>query len=101
MAKFFSRYDGPYNIIDAHSQTSNYTLELPNSPHTYPTYHASKLKPFIPNNATLFPHHEYAQPLPVVTNDGLKEFLVEEIIDARCCGWQYLGQWVGYGPEHK
>jgi hypothetical protein len=52
-AKFFPRYNGPYDIINAHSQTSNYTLELPNSPHTYPTYHASELKPFVPNDATV------------------------------------------------
>ena len=31
-AKFFPCHDGPYNIIDKHTATSNYTLELPNSP---------------------------------------------------------------------
>jgi len=72
-------------------------------PNTYPTYHASELKAFLLNNATLFPSHEYTQPLPIVTDDSLKEFLVEEIIDARCRGkgWQYLVQWVGYSPEHN
>ena len=42
-AKFFPCYDGPYNIIDMHTGTSNYTLELPNTPNTYPTYHSSEL----------------------------------------------------------
>ena len=41
-AKFFPHFDGPYDIIDEHLATSNYTLELPNSPNTYPTYHASE-----------------------------------------------------------
>jgi hypothetical protein len=42
-ANFFPRYDGLYNIIDVHTGTSNYTLELPNAPNTYPTYHSSEL----------------------------------------------------------
>src|ERR1700691_5603365 len=49
-AKFFPQYDGPYHIIDVHVETSNYTLELLNSPNTYPTYHASELKNFLPND---------------------------------------------------
>jgi hypothetical protein len=102
VAKFFPRYDGPYNIIDAHVATSNYTLDLPNSPNTYPTYHASELKTFVPNDASLFPSRELSNPQPVVTLDGLEEFLVQDIIDARRRGrgWQYLVRWVGYGPEH-
>ena len=38
-----------------------------------------------------------------MTTEGLEEYLVENIIDARKCrhGWQYLVQWVGYGPEHN
>jgi hypothetical protein len=37
-----------------------------------------------------------------VTNKGLEEFLVEEIIDSRrrSCGWQFLVCWLEYGPEH-
>ena len=54
-AKFFPRYDGPYDIIDKHLATSNYTLELPNSPNMYPTYHAFELKLFVPNDVSLFP----------------------------------------------
>jgi hypothetical protein len=52
---FFPCYDGPYHIIDIHAVMSNYTLELPNSPNTFPTFHASELKPFLLNDATLFP----------------------------------------------
>ena len=101
-AKFFPRYDGPYDIIDKHSATSNYTLELPNNPNTYPTFHASELKAFRPNDPDLFPHHELTQPQPILTTDGLEEYHVEEIIDScrRGHGWQYLVRWSGYGPEH-
>jgi len=101
-AKFFPCYDGPYNIIDAHVATSNYTLDLPNLPNTYPTYHASELKAFVPNDASLFLSHKLSNPQPVVTLDGLEEFLVQDIIDARRRGRsrQYLVRWVGYGPKH-
>jgi len=89
VAKFFPCYDGPYNIIDVHTETSNYTLELPNSPNTYPTYHASELKPFLANDAMLFLSRELSQPQPIVTLDGLEEYLVQEIIDShrRGKGW--------------
>ena len=60
--KFFSRYDGPYNVIDKHAATSNYTLELLNNPNTYPTFHVSELKPFVLNDANLFLHHELQEP---------------------------------------
>jgi len=80
-AKFFPQYDGPYHIIDIHVETSNYTLKLPNLPNTYPTYHASELKPFLPSNVTLFPSHKLPQPQPIVTSDGLEESHVQEIIN--------------------
>jgi hypothetical protein len=32
VTKFFPRFDGPFETIDAHALTSNYTLDLPNSP---------------------------------------------------------------------
>ena len=101
-AKFFPRYDGPYNITDVHTETSNYTLELPNSPNTFPTYHTSELKSFLPNDSDLFPSREVPQPQPVVTSGGLEEYHVEKIIDSRRRGkgWQYLVRWTGYGPEH-
>ena len=101
-AKFFPHYDGPYDVVDSHAETSNYTLELPNAPNTFPTFHASELKPFIPNDPVLFPHMELLQPLPILMPDGLEEFHVQEILDSRRrgCGIQYLVRWIGYGPEH-
>jgi hypothetical protein len=83
VAKFFPHYDGPYNMIDTHLCTSNYTLKLPNLQNTYPTYHVSELKAFVLNDVSLFPSCELSNPQPVVIPDGLEEFLVEDIIDAR------------------
>ena len=47
VAKFFPHYDGPYDIIDVHIETLNYTLELPNSPNTYLTYRGHDTEPRI------------------------------------------------------
>src|ERR1700733_9024502 len=100
-AKFFLRYDGPYTIIDHFPQFSTYTLELPNSPNVFPTFHASELKPYVANDASLFPSREHVRPGPVVTAEGVEEYAVERVIDERRRGrgMQYLVRWVGYGPE--
>jgi hypothetical protein len=67
VTKFFPRYDSPYTVIDAHPKTSNYTLELPNLPNIFPTFHSSELKPHFANDHSLFPLHEMAKPQPVIT----------------------------------
>ena len=53
VAKFMPRYDGPYTIVQAHPESSTYTLDLPNSPNIFPTFHASQLRPYHPNNPEL------------------------------------------------
>jgi hypothetical protein len=101
--KFFPCYNGPYDVINVHTETFNYTLKLPNSPNTYPTYHTSKLKLFLPNAANIFPSHELAQPQPILTTNGLKEYFVQEIINSHQHGKgnQYLVHWTGYGHKHN
>ncbi|KIM73479.1 hypothetical protein PILCRDRAFT_24752, partial [Piloderma croceum F 1598] len=71
-----------YNIIDVHAETLNYTLKLPNSSNTYPMYHASELKPFLANDAVLFPGRELSQLQPIITSNGLEKYLVQEIINS-------------------
>jgi hypothetical protein len=92
VAKFFLRYDGPYVIINAHPETLSYTLELPNSQNIFPTFHASELKCFFENDATLFPSWKLPQLGPILTSNGLEEFQVQEIIDScwRGCGYHFL-----------
>ena len=103
VAKFFPCYDGPYDVIDAFPHVSAYKLELPNSPNVFPTFHSSEIKRFIPNDPSLFPNQATPQPGPILTSDGLEEYLVEEIIDARHRGrgWPFLVRWSGYGAEHN
>ncbi|KAI3998023.1 hypothetical protein K525DRAFT_180239, partial [Schizophyllum commune Loenen D] len=79
--KFMPRYDGPYKVIHANPSLSSYTLELPNHPNVFPTFHASEIKRFIPNDDKMFPGRALAPPGPVVTADGVEEWLVEAIID--------------------
>ena len=101
VAKFFPRFDGPYNIIDTFPEFSAYKLDLPNQPNVFPTFHASQLKRFNENNASLFPSREHPCPGPIVTSDGVEEYTIERIIDQRRRGrgFQYLVRWKGYGAE--
>ena len=49
-AKFFPRFDGPHLIIDMHPDASTVTLDMPNAPNLFPTFHTSNIKPWFPNN---------------------------------------------------
>jgi hypothetical protein len=97
-AKFFPRQDGPYVISDAHPETSNYTLLLPQSSRIYSVFHASQLTRFHHNDPILFPNRELMQPGPSAMVDGVDEFTIDKIIDSRRRGpgWQFLVRWIGY-----
>jgi hypothetical protein len=60
VAKFFPCWDGPFTVTKTFPEMSSYTLHLPNSPNVFPTYHASLLKRFHKNDASLFPSRELA-----------------------------------------
>lgn len=55
-AKFFPRFDGPYAVVDTFPESSTITLDLPNQPSIFPTFHTSLVKPFLPNDNIKFPH---------------------------------------------
>jgi hypothetical protein len=42
-----------------------------------------------------------ARPVPIITEDGFEEWLIESIVDERRQGrqMQYRVRWLGYGPE--
>lgn len=100
-AKLFPRYRGPYTIIRAFPERSEYTLAMPDSPTTFPGFHASKLSRYRENDDEMFPGRHVER--PAALNDQGNEFEVEKIVDERRrgTGWQYLVQFVGYGQEDQ
>ena len=100
-AKFFPRFDGPYIIVDVHENASTVTIDMPNAPNLFPTFHTSNLKPWLPNDDKKFPSRTLDQPGPVDVN-GTQEFVVDSILDHRKIGkgFRYLVHFQGYGSEH-
>ena len=99
-SKFMPRFDGPYMIIDTHPTASTITLDMPNAPNLFPTFHTSNVKPWHPNDDTKFPSRTITSPGPINV-DGVEEFLVESIIDHKRVGrgHRYLVHFQGCGAE--
>ena len=101
VAKFMPRFDGPYEVTEAHPDSSTYSLKLPFSDVKVDGFHSKLLKLWKPNNPLLFPDRQLPEPGPTLNTDGEPEWLVEKIVDQRKRGkgHQYLVRYVGYGPE--
>jgi hypothetical protein len=67
--------------MKAHPETSSYTLDI--NLNAFPMYHALELKSHYANDSNLFPLRVLAHPGPIVTEHGLEEFAVDEILDSR------------------
>lgn len=95
------RFDGPYEVVRAHPETSTYSLKLPFSDVKVDGFHGKLLKPWKPNNPLLFPDHQLPEPAPILNPDGDAEWQVEKIVDSRRRGkgHQFLICYTGYGPE--
>jgi len=83
VAKFMPRFDGPYTIINIDETDSTVTLDLPNSPNIFPTFHTSEVVPFVENDPVLFPGREFSKPPPVTMEDRTEEYFVRDIINER------------------
>ena len=46
-AKFMPRYNGPYEIVDIHHEASTVTIDMPNTPNIFPTFHVSNIKAWL------------------------------------------------------
>ena len=101
-AKFYPRFAGPFEIIDAKLETSTYKLQLPPEySTTHPTFYAKRLKLVIDNNNDLFPTHTMPKPPSVI--DGTDDkYEIEYIRDHRdtARGRQYLVHWLGYSDTN-
>lgn len=99
-AKFMPRFDGPYVVIDTHLEASTVTLDMPNAPNLFPTFHTSHVKPWNSNDDAKFPSRNLENPGPIDV-DGVEEFIVDSIIDHKKIGrgYQYLIHFKGFGHE--
>jgi hypothetical protein len=99
VAKFMPRYDGPYVVINTNENASTVTLDIPNQPNIFPTFHTSLVKPFKDNDNIKFPSRTLDKPGPIDV-DGQEEYFVDKIMDHKKIGkgYRYLVRWRGYGP---
>ena len=102
VAKFMPRYDGPYLVVDTHEDASTITLDIPNAPNIFPTFHTSHIKPFKENDDNKYPSRSLERPGPLLMVDDAPEYQVDKILDHKKIGKsniKYLVCWTGYGPE--
>jgi hypothetical protein len=81
--KLLPKYVGPYEIIEAIPDSSNYRLKLPQELTDWgihPRFHGSHLAPHKPNDSLLF-LGQAAQVFYDFGNDPEKEYQVQEILD--------------------
>uniref|UniRef100_A0A8C6NLP1 Integrase catalytic domain-containing protein n=1 Tax=Nothobranchius furzeri TaxID=105023 RepID=A0A8C6NLP1_NOTFU len=93
------RFLGPYTVQKVINPVS-YRLRLPATLRIHPTFHISRLKPYV--ESSLLPPPAPAPP-PARFLDGEPIYTIRRILDARCRGrgWQYLVDWADYGPEER
>jgi hypothetical protein len=80
--KLLPKFVGPYRVTRSDPAESSYALELPDElvkRRLHNSFHVKLLKPFVPNNDTLFPHRDTRLIYDFGTPDDA-EWFVEEII---------------------
>ncbi|TWW61053.1 hypothetical protein D4764_05G0011430 [Takifugu flavidus] len=97
--KLNPRYIGPYTICSI-INPSAVRLDLPAALKVHPVFHVSLIKPF--STSPLSPP-ALTPPPPQVLSDGEPVWSVNKLLAVRRRGrgFQYLVDWVGYGPEDR
>ena len=81
VSKLVPKYVGPYKVLQAYPETSNYTLELPSElvrRQVHPKFHVSLLRPHEPNDNALFPNRASVDAYNFGTPDDA-EWIVDEL----------------------
>jgi hypothetical protein len=99
VAKFMPQFDSPFIVTKVNPSKSTYTLDLPNEPNQFPTFHSSQLWHFVPNDNELFPTCKLTQPGLVLTPDSEQKWLIDCVLDEWTWGRdrQFLVQ--GWGAK--
>ena len=86
--KLAPKYIGPYKVTKAYPETSNYDLELSEElvrRRIVPKFHASLLRPFEPNDDSIFPSRESKHFYDFGMPDD-EEWMVDEIVGHKFIG---------------
>jgi hypothetical protein len=82
------KYIGPYKVLQAYPETSNYTLELPSElvrRRIHPKFHVGLLRPHEPNDDALFPNRASVDAYDFGAPDDV-EWIVDELDSHRWNG---------------
>jgi len=101
VVKFMPRFNRPFEVTHTYTDSSTYTLLLPEATKIHHMFHSSLLRPFMENDPDLFPSCTLECPRPIVTAEGETEYFIDWIVDkwTHGHGRQFLIRWLGYGPE--
>jgi len=86
--KLCPKFVGPYKIVQAQPESSNYTLELPIALQTrgiIPTFHVALLRPYHASSDALFPNRLQPEPYNFGAADD-QEWFVDNIVGHRWKG---------------
>ncbi|SGY55487.1 BQ5605_C139g13418 [Microbotryum silenes-dioicae] len=100
--KFFPRFDGPYEVLAARPETSNYKLKLNPGDKMHNVFHVSKLRRWVANNGEAFPGRHAAEPAAIIVQ-GNEEWEVERIVDEKGKGKRkkFLVKWKGWADSNN
>ncbi|XP_057714608.1 uncharacterized protein lrfn5a isoform X1 [Corythoichthys intestinalis] len=95
--KLAPRFVGPYPVSKVIGPAA-VRLRLPRSLRVHPTFHVSQVKPVVESSMVPVP-----PPPPPLEIDGGPAYQVKRLLAVRPRGrgFQYLVDWVGYGPEER
>jgi hypothetical protein len=83
--KLRPKYIGPYKVLEAHHRASTVTLELPavlKARRIMPIFHASLIKPHVPNDDERFPHRDVLRHYDF-GQEAEEEWFVDELVAYR------------------